>query len=247
MCTVIVHVPEAAAPGAPTAPTRLLAVRDEDPARSWDPLGPWWPQAHPGVLGVRDSRAGGAWLAADPDAGRVAVILNRAELVDLDESALGSRGHIVLDAVAGIEPGPRPPVHGFNLVEIDGGGTRVTMWDGESTRTVSLPPGIHMIAHDDVDDPATARILTWRDEFAASAAGPADAEQWWTAWLDVLERSAQLDPTDERAIIRDNRPYGYPTLSLLVTAASIVDGHADVAYGELDTPGAWNRVALRPV
>ena len=54
MCTVIVHVPEDS-----TAAIRVLAVRDEDPARAWDPLGAWWPEL-PGVVGVRDTRAGGA-------------------------------------------------------------------------------------------------------------------------------------------------------------------------------------------
>lgn len=243
MCTVIVHVPED-----PSTPTRLLAVRDEDPARSWDPLGAWWPQSHPGVVGVRDARAGGAWLAANVDRGRLAVILNRAELADADPADLGSRGHVVLDAVRGIEPGDHPRVHGFNLVEVTAAETRVTMWDGASVRTVVLAPGIHMIAHDDVDDPETARIVAWRDVFPEPAPD-ADAEggaggAWWTAWLDVLERTARLDPTDERAIIRDNRPYGYPTLSLLVTAASIRPDGADVVYGELDEPGAWNRVEL---
>lgn len=238
MCTVIVHVPDAEG-----APVRLLAVRDEDPSRAWDPLGAWWPQTHPGVVGVRDARAGGAWLAADPDAGRLAVVLNRAELADVDPADLGSRGHIVLDAVAGVEPGERPRVHGFNLVEVEGAEARVTMWDGESVRTVVLAPGVHMIAHDDVDDPATARIVAWREAFAAPVAGAEGA--WWTPWLDALERTAALDPTDERAIIRDNRPYGYPTLSLLVTAAEVSAGAADVVYGELDEPGEWNRVDLR--
>jgi len=237
MCTVIVHVPED-----PSMPTRLLAVRDEDPGRAWDPLGAWWPDTHPQVVGVRDARAGGAWLAADTRSGRLAVILNRAELADVAPADLGSRGHVVLDAVRGIEPPDRPRVHGFNLVEVTSAETRVTMWDGESVRTVVLGPGIHMIAHDDVDDPQTARIVQWRDAFPQP-----DAEgdgRWWTPWLDVLERTADLDPTDERAIIRDNRPYGYPTLSLLVTAASVGRDGADVVYGELDTPGAWNRVEL---
>lgn len=237
MCTVIVHVPGG------DGPVRMLAVRDEDPARAWDPLGPWWPDTHPGVVGVRDSRAGGAWLAADPEKGRVAVILNRADLVDADPASLGSRGHVVLSAIAGeaADALAAPRTHGFNLVEVTSEGARVRMWDGASVRVETLSPGVHMIAHDDVDDPATARITAWREQFEA----PSGGGDWWLPWLDALERSAVLDPTDERAIIRDNRPYGYPTLSLLVTAASVEAGRADVVYGELDTPGEWNRVVLR--
>ena len=72
MCTVIIHVPERAEHA-----TRMLAVRDEDPTRPWDAPGPWWPDEYPEVIGVRDRRANGAWLAEDSPAGRLAVILNR--------------------------------------------------------------------------------------------------------------------------------------------------------------------------
>lgn len=234
MCTVIVHVPDAAG-----SPVRLLAVRDEDPTRSWDPLGPWWPETQPGVIGVRDSRAGGAWLAADPDAGRLSVILNRADVLSEGEEPIGSRGHVVLDAVDGRMPQGRPNTHGFNLVEATGKAVTVTMWDGSSVRRVTLAPGIHMIAHDDVDDPRTARIEAWRSEFPA----PVD-DTWAEAWLDVLGVSAALGPDDDRAIIRDNRVHGYPTLSLLVCAATISPDGASVTYGELDNPGIWNRPHL---
>ena len=77
MCTVVVRVPEPDG-----GPVRLLAVRDEDPARPWRPLGPWWPE-HPGVRGVRDDLAGGAWLAADDK--RLAVLLNRAGGADVED------------------------------------------------------------------------------------------------------------------------------------------------------------------
>lgn len=234
MCTVIVHVPSDAG-----AAVRLLAVRDEDPGRAWDPLGAWWPE-RPSLVGVRDTRAGGAWLAADPAAARLAVVLNRADLLD-DADATGSRGHIVLDAVAG-EPLPAsPPVHGFNLVEVTPGRARVSMWDGDSVRAVDLPPGVHMIAHDDVDDSQTARIVAWRDVFGE----PGDGDRWWEGWLAQLAGTAELEPTDDRAIIRDNRPYGYPTLSLLVCAASVSTEGAQVVYGELDEPGRWNALDLR--
>lgn len=234
MCTVIVHVPAITG-----EPVRLLAVRDEDPSRAWDALGESWPD-RPGIIGVRDRRAGGAWLAADPAAGRVAVILNRADLIAEDGVPLRSRGHVVLDVLAGAPPTGSPRTHGFNLVEIDARGARVIMWDGAGLRTVALEPGIHMIAHDDVDDPATARITAWRSAFAAPAAG----ERWWEPWLDTLERTSAVGPVDDRAIVRDNRPFGYPTLSLLVCAASVDDGGATLAYGEFDEPGAWNRLDL---
>ncbi|MFH8249279.1 NRDE family protein [Microbacterium sp. B2969] len=244
MCTVIVHVPQAA-----DDPVRLLAVRDEDPGRPWDPVGPWWPDTYPGVVGVRDARAGGAWLAADADSRRLAVLLNRKDIEDLPEEGLESRGGVVLEAVAGRAPGERPPTHGFNLVEVEGASVVVTTWDGGALRTARLEPGTHMIAHDDVDDEATPRIAHWLTTFAdahakspqGDAAAPID---WFAPWFALLEASADLPPTDDRAIIRDNRPLGYPTLSLLMCAATIGPDGVEVAYGAFDEPGHWNALTL---
>ncbi len=171
MCTVIIHVGES-----PSEPIRLVAIRDEDPARPWNPLGRWWPDTHSGVVGVRDVRAGGAWLAADPDEHRLAVLLNRADLSDRSEDEVVSRGSIVLASVAGTSPGDAPRTHGFNLVEVVPGTARVTMWDGVQARVETLAPGTHMIAHDDVDDLATARIAHWLQEFRRTPLGAADAE-----------------------------------------------------------------------
>lgn len=237
MCTVIIRVPETAG-----EPTRVLAVRDEDPDRPWNPLGRWWPEAHDGVVGVRDVRAGGAWLAADPSAARLAVLLNRADVSSRPESELVSRGGIVLDAVTGRVPDSPPATHGFNLVVIDPAGARVLTWDGARLRSENLAPGTHMIAHDDVDDPATPRIVRWLDEFREAETAP--GERWWAPWIDVLERSAMLESTDDRAIIRDNRPLGYPTLSLLACVASVSADGIDVRYGELNEPGHWGGLDL---
>lgn len=237
MCTVVIRVP-----ASPEEPTRVLAVRDEDPERPWNPLGRWWPEPHDGVVGVRDVRAGGAWLAADPEAGRLAVLLNRADLSERPESEIVSRGGIVLESVAGRSPAGAPPTHGFNLVEVDGPRARVLTWDGVTLRSVDLEPGTHMIAHDDVDDLSTPRIERWLDEFRATA--PAERDRWWMPWVEVLERSAQLESTDDRAIIRDNRPHGYPTLSLLACVASVSDHDVDVHYGELREPGHWDGLEL---
>ena len=209
MCTVIIDVPTD-----PGTPVRLLAIRDEDPTRPWNPLGHWWPQ-HPSILGVQDVRAGGAWLAADADTHRLAVLLNRAGGDDLP---------------------------GFNLLEVDATSARVISWDGERRRETQIEAGIHMIAHDDVDDPATARISHWLEHFRL--AQPEAGERWYRPWLEVLERSTALGPVDERASIRDNRPLGYPTLSLLVCAASVGLDGIDVSYAELPAPGEWGHLDL---
>jgi hypothetical protein len=231
MCTVVVRVP--AEPG---GGIHLLAVRDEDPEREWNPPGAWWPDTRPGVVGVRDVRAGGAWLATDPTARRLAVILNRAEV----PGATASRGDVVLDAVAGRPPAERPATNGFNLLVVEAGAARLHAWDGGELRSRALEPGVHMIAHDDLDDQATPRIAQWLPEFAAAPAGEAEE----AGWLAVLQRSSALEPTDDRAIVRDNRPYGYPTLSLLVCTATVSPDGVALAWRALDTPGHWNALDL---
>ncbi|GAA3622023.1 hypothetical protein GCM10022200_00120 [Microbacterium awajiense] len=232
MCTVVIRVPES-----DDESTRVLAIRDEDPTRPWNPLGRWWPEPHDGVIGVRDARAGGAWLAAHPETGRLAVLLNRADVSTRPEAELVSRGGLVLASVTGRSPSADPATHGFNLLEVAGARARVLSWDGAGLRTTELAPGTHMIAHDDVDDPATPRIARWLEDFRA--AHPEGGERWFAPWTRVLALSADLPPTDDRAIVRDNRPHGYPTLSLLACVASVSSDAVDVRYGELAGPGQW--------
>jgi len=215
----------------------VLAIRDEDPERPWSPLGRWWPESHGGVVGVRDVRAGGAWLAADADTGRLAVLLNRADESTIAESEIVSRGGLALESVAGRSP-QNPRTHGFNLVEVQGGSAWVTSWDGRELHRQKLVPGTHMVAHDDVDDESTPRIARWLGEF--SDADLTDPDRWWAPWIDVLASSASLESTDDRALIRDNRPHGYPTQSLLVCVASVTETAVDVQYRALREPGHWD-------
>lgn len=229
MCTVVIDVAE---PGG----SRLLAVRDEDPARAWDSLGAWWPDTYPGVIGIRDRRAGGAWLAADPRTHRLAVLLNRADVLDLAEDQVRSRGSLALESVAGRSPSGPLPMHGFNLLEVGPDAARVLSWDGEELTETPVPQGVHMVAHDGLDDPATARIARWLPEFQAQPARTADWPQRWSA---LLGRSAQLDPTDDAAIIRDNRPHGYPTQSLLYCIADVGHHGVEVDQSTLSAPGHW--------
>lgn len=227
MCTVVIDV---------SLPTRVLAVRDEDPQREWDDLGPWWPEQYPGVTGIRDRRAGGAWLAVDQQQRRLAVLLNRADVLDLPPEDIASRGSLALESVAGRSPSAPLPMHGFNLLEVDAGHARVLSWDGATLRETPVPAGVHMVAHDDLDDPATARIGAWLPAFRA-AAGADDEEL--DRWIGVLAESASLDKDDDRAIIRDNHVHGYPTMSLLYVVAEISDGAAHVRSHVLARPAEW--------
>lgn len=230
MCTVVIDVSDGR--------TRLLAVRDEDPQRPWDDLGEWWPDAYPGVRGIRDRRAGGAWLAVNPAERRLAVLLNRADVLDLPASSVQSRGSLALESVMGRSPDFAPlPMHGFNLLEVTPTGSRALSWDGSSLRETLVHDGVHMIAHDDLDDPGTARIDAWLTRFAAARA---DDDGWAQRWVALLAESAQLSPDDDRAIIRDNNAHGYPTLSLLYATAEVASDGTTVRSHVLDRPGYWN-------
>ncbi|MFJ4223173.1 NRDE family protein [Microbacterium sp. NPDC089695] len=232
MCTVVIDVADA-------GNARLLAVRDEDPLRAWDAPGDWWADRYPGVSGIRDRRAGGAWLALNASERRLAVLLNRADLAEIPGGHAQSRGSLVLESVSGRSPQAPPPMHGFNLLEVSPDGARVLSWDGVELRETPIGPGIHMIAHDDLDDAATPRIETWLPEFRGL--GPAaDLDDWAAAWTRLLERTAALDPEDDRAIIRDNRPHGYPTQSLLYCTAAVTPAGVALDYRALAHPGHWD-------
>ncbi len=222
-------------------------MRDEDPLREWDALGEWWPEQYPGVTGIRDRRAGGAWLAVNVAERRLAVLLNRADVVDLAPEVALSRGSLALESVSGRSPAvplsmplPMPlPMHGFNLLEVRPEGARVLSWNGLAMRETPVEPGTHMIAHDDLDDEGTARIAAWLPEFRAL--GPAaDSADWTGEWISLLAASATLDPEDDRAIIRDNRPHGYPTQSLLFCTASVTPDAVVIADHALPRPGHWD-------
>lgn len=232
MCTVVIEVPVDE-----STPTRVLAVRDEDPSRPWDPPGQWWPESHPGTLGVRDRRANGAWLAFQSAAGRLSVVVNRAAEMAEPAGGFTSRGGLVLASVAGAELTDPPTSAPFSLVEVAGSRATVSAWDGQELRRETLSPGVHMLAHHDVNDSRSERIARWLPEFRALGGLP-DSE-WRGQWLELLGRTSELGPTDDRAIVRDNRPLGYPTLSLLTCVADVSSDAVDLEWAPFETPGSW--------
>ncbi|KZE41833.1 NRDE family protein [Microbacterium sp. T32] len=228
MCTVVVDVPRESG-----QPVRVLAVRDEDRNRPWRRLGAWWPE-QPAVRGIRDERAGGAWLAADPRAGRLAVLLNREDLSGRSDDEVVSRGGIPLQSVAGSLP-EAPVTRGFNLVEVDADGATVVEWDGLAARRTRLAPGTHMIAHDGPDDPTTPRVGRWLEDFRR--AGIAEDDDWWGPWLAVVEASTS-DPAS--SILRRDAHDDVVLESLLVCVATVDASGVDVREAVLSEPGEWD-------
>lgn len=247
MCTVVVRVDPGAA-----WPVTVLALRDESPDRPWDPPAAWWPERDPGVVGVRDQQAGGAWLAAS-DRNGLAVVLNRWESTPGVDGTWSTRGTLPLDAVVDdVVPGADgalPTSRAFNLVRATAEGAEVVTWDGAEVRTTALGPGVHMVTHGEPDDPAAPRIGRWLEAFRAApaptgppAAEPADElrtapDDGWAPWFQVLAGSTALAPDDRDAILRDTvEPEGhFATLSIV--AAAVGPGRTVLRHTRLAEPG----------
>ncbi|MFC6235859.1 hypothetical protein ACFPZL_12280, partial [Leucobacter soli] len=190
---------------------------------------------------------------------RLSLVLNRAETSPLGlpqgPSPAGSRGVLVLDEASGRTIPDPPGTANFNLVGLSRTGARVTSWDGTGYHRTDLEPGMHMIAHHDVDDAVrTPRIAHWLPAFR-EVAGLPDAE-WREQWIGVLDESTRLAVDDDRAIIRDNRRHGYATLSLLVCLAELrpgatgdegADGSLSIDTAVLAEPAHWQRPAFERI
>lgn len=235
MCTVVVSVdPDA------EVPLILVGVRDEFTDRPWIPPGPHWP----GLIGGRDLRAGGTWLAVDPEAGRVAALLNGQGVLAPERTRL-SRGDLPLQAAAA---GRLPEVDlsrydPFHLVLADSRGARLWHWDGTTSRRESLPEGTHMIVNSGWErGEENERVAFFRPLFA-KAARPDGIGAPWGEWRE-LATGAGLPSDDPRAmIIRRELPGGRVFGSLSVTLLALsADGVRYDFTGDPRDPAAFRRV-----
>jgi uncharacterized protein with NRDE domain len=159
----------------------VAANRDEYHERPAAALGKW-PQP-PGILGGRDLRAGGAWLALDA-ARRFGVVTNFRELQDLKPGA-PSRGGLIPAYLAGAA-GARQffrqleaaagQYSGFNLLLADHdslcyGSNRAQPFARE------LPPGVYGLSNELLDTPwpkltrVKERFRQWLGQPQGTAAG----------------------------------------------------------------------------
>lgn len=159
MCTVIVRTGR---------PLTLMGIRDEFADRPWEGPGEHWTE-HPGVIGGRDLKAGGTWLAVDPAARRAAALLN-GHGRPAPETTRISRGGLPLLAVATGEPPAvdLPRYDPFHLVLADPAGARLFSWDGERAALSELPEGTSMIVNSGMD-PASPRVAAHLPRFAGTA------------------------------------------------------------------------------
>jgi uncharacterized protein with NRDE domain len=241
VCTAIVGYD----PGAPT-PLLLAGVRDEMADRSWRPPARHWAE-RPGLIGGRDERAGGTWLAADPAAPRVACVLN-GRGAPAPEEIRRSRGALpLLLAGSGALEVDLAPYDPFHLIGAEPGGVRLWSWDGRALIRRRLEAGVHLVVNSGLAEPGTrggddrlsARVAHFRPLFEAAARDR-------RAWLRLLEGDG-LDPADERAlIVRRDLPDGrvWGTTSITLTA---LDRSGVASYDFTARPGdlrAWYPVDL---
>ena len=148
MCTVLLRL----TPGG-RWPVLLGAIRDEFVARAWDPPAAHWPGTHPGLLGGRDEKAGGTWLALDPAAPAVAALLNAGKREEPEDGEpRPTRGTLAL-RVLGSEGLPEDVSRydRFHLLRATLERSELWSWDGDSLAHQELEPGDHIIVNAGLD------------------------------------------------------------------------------------------------
>ncbi|XRQ15565.1 NRDE family protein [Actinomadura welshii] len=253
MCTAIISFD----PASPV-PVLLVGVRDEFVDREWEAPGRHWPD-RPGLVGGRDLRAGGTWLAVDPGAPRAGLVLNgRGRMAP--EDARVSRGDLPLRAAAdgGLGRPDLPAYDPFHLVAAAPGGVRLWSWDGADLVERDLGPGLHMIVNSGLEGEGqlegetedaymAARIAHFRPRLAAAPrpepGSDAPVEDAWGDWLALVNGDG-LPRADHRALLPlldlgDGRVWGTTSVSLV---ALTPDG---ARYDFSPEPGdkdSWTRI-----
>jgi hypothetical protein len=230
VCTVVFSL----APGA-RMPLLLLGFRDEFADRPWQLPARHWPGSP--LVGGRDERAGGTWLAVHPGLPRVSCILNtRGQPAAPD--ARRSRGELPLRAAA---DGPQTlkQLHEdhaalarydpFFLICADLAEALMLSWDGRHAALENLEPATHVVTNAGHTYPSAhedAKAEHFGPKFAAhrpDADPTATIKDAWGDWL-TLAGGDGLSGTDPAAIIArrelpDGRLWGTTSVSLVALGA----------------------------
>ncbi|GAA3558364.1 NRDE family protein [Nonomuraea rosea] len=198
MCTLIVRTGQ---------PLTLMGVRDEYADRPWEGPGEYWPE-YPGVLGGRDLKAGGTWLAVHPAARRAAALLNGYGR-PAEETTKISRGDLALRAAY---TGEMPDADltrydPFHLVLADLSRVRLFSWDGLRLATSGLPDGTSMVVNSGLD-PVSERVVAYLPRFEGTA-----------EWGELIKAEPSADPG--ALIIRHDLPDGRVFASLSVMEVAL--------------------------
>ncbi|GAA2907099.1 NRDE family protein [Nonomuraea rubra] len=210
MCTLIVRTGRRLS---------LMGVRDELTDRPWEGPGEHWPE-YPGVIGGRDLKAGGTWLAVSPADRRAAALLNGRGRA-ADERTRVSRGDLALRAAYTGELPAEADLHDydpFHLVLAGLSRVRLLSWDGERAAGSELPQGTSMVVNTGLD-PASERVVAYLPRFR-------DSERW----DELIQAEPSSDPG--ALIVRHELPDGRIFASLSVMAVEI--GREGVTYDFTD-------------
>ncbi|GAB2790679.1 NRDE family protein [Halomonas shantousis] len=215
-------------------PLRLAANRDEVHARPSQALNTW--QDAPHILGGRDLRAGGTWLAASRQKRLVAVTNVRAPQHPAPEAG-PSRGALVHEALecASLEGWlhdlQREDAHayaGFNLLACDG----MRMWHlhhGPTATTLTeIPAGVHGLSNATLDTPWPKLTRACR-EFHQALAAPDWTRRSWELMHDTWCPADEQLP--ETGVSRDMERFLSPIFIVGETygtrATTLVEWQAD--------------------
>jgi hypothetical protein len=240
-------------------PVLFASIRDEYIERPALPPARWWAQ-FPQLVGGKDARAGGTWLAMDSDSLRVAVVFTPGKPTAAD-SGLRSRGELPLIALTGegSPPGPLPrgdlPMaidpagyEPFSLLVVDGRSARWSVWkDGQYAET-EISPGMHVMNIWGLDAQDTApRQARWYPRFAETLprkvlldGPPADT---WSGWIELMGHEPEPDAEDSLLLRREVEGQAYGTKS----ASLIALGQGGVRYDSTEEPqhpATWISVDL---
>jgi uncharacterized protein with NRDE domain len=164
MCSIILRVTEGG--------VEIAANRDEMIDRPWDPPGEHWP----GIVGGRDTLAGGTWLGLNRH-GVVAALLNRHGSLG-PAAGKHSRGELPLAMLAhhsaaaaakAAAPLDAGRYRSFNLVIADAAGAYLARGlEAGAVDCAPLPAGVTMITSGEPNDLTSPRIARHLTRFAAT-------------------------------------------------------------------------------
>jgi len=158
------------------------------------------------ILAPLDIRAGGTWIGVNPQ--RVVVALTNRP-TEARDSELRSRGHVVVDALAGASAVDSAQILGsipagshnpFNAFVSDGERAFALVYD-EKGDLRELEPGAHVIGNADPDDRSNPKVAHVLDE--AQRAGELSSGKALDALGSVCRQHDCAAPDDSRGSLGD--------------------------------------------
>lgn len=197
MCTVIVSADPAS-----DVPVLLAGVRDEFSGRPWLPPARHWPD-RPELVGGRDLRAGGAWLAVNTSTPAVGCVLN-GEGRPAPERGRLSRGELPLLLASGGSLGELLLDHfdPFHALLADLESVRMWSWDGLELVATTLDKGLHIVVNSGLEPTGemASRVGYFHPRLLAAPRPFSVGQNAWGPWLSLVDGDG-LDPEEPRAMV----------------------------------------------